>query len=278
MARIRSVHPGLFTDAAFVSCSPYARLLVIGIWTEADDQGVFEWKPLEIKMRLLPGDMTEVPPLLAELEAAGLVMRYEVGSKSYGAVRNFRKFQRPKKPNAVHPITDKVRTFIALDDPGSEADVLEDARVPHQFPTSGEIPPQMEDGGGRKKEADASVAKAATKPDEYPPAFDAPWRAYPHVRGRSSKPKALTAWRRLSASDRDALPAAVARYAKEGREPHQDCGAPAMERWLAARRFEDWLPGSDPPRIELTPEVLARRQRHLQDTGEWREAWGDRPA
>jgi hypothetical protein len=29
-----------------------ARLLLIGIWSEADDRGVFEWKPATLKMRL----------------------------------------------------------------------------------------------------------------------------------------------------------------------------------------------------------------------------------
>src|SRR4051794_19179480 len=38
-ARIRSIHPRLFTDEAFVSCLPLARLLLLGIWTEADDHG-----------------------------------------------------------------------------------------------------------------------------------------------------------------------------------------------------------------------------------------------
>jgi hypothetical protein len=55
MARIRSVHPSLFTDEAWVSCSPLARVLYIGLLTDADDQGLFEWKPIQIKMRLLAG-------------------------------------------------------------------------------------------------------------------------------------------------------------------------------------------------------------------------------
>ncbi len=54
MARIRSIHPGLWTDEAFVSLTPYARLLFMGIWTECDDMGSFEWSPLKLKMRLLP--------------------------------------------------------------------------------------------------------------------------------------------------------------------------------------------------------------------------------
>jgi hypothetical protein len=33
-----------------------ARLFFMGLWNECDDYGSFEWSPLKLKMRLLPGD------------------------------------------------------------------------------------------------------------------------------------------------------------------------------------------------------------------------------
>jgi hypothetical protein len=166
MARIRSVHPGLFTDEAWVSCSPLARILFIGLWTDADDQGVFEWKPLQIKMRLLPGDTGDAAALLAELQAVDLIQPFEHGGKTFGAIRNFRKFQRPKKPNAVHPLPERMRIYVALE---AEQEAESDAQpatgsppVPHEFPTSGEKSPQMEDGGGKgKNRSDANASSVA---------------------------------------------------------------------------------------------------------------------
>lgn len=142
MSRIRSVHPGLWTDERFVSVSPLARLLFMGIWNEADDQGSFEWSPLKLKMRLLPADNADAGTLLAELEAAGCVRRYEVEGRQLGAVRNFTTYQRPKKPNSVYPQPDEVRNFVGI----------KAASVPNQFPTASEIAPQMEDEGGRMEE------------------------------------------------------------------------------------------------------------------------------
>ncbi len=52
MARIRSIHPGQATDEDFVQCSPFARLLAIFVRNEADDHGVFKWKPVTLKMRI----------------------------------------------------------------------------------------------------------------------------------------------------------------------------------------------------------------------------------
>ena len=51
MSRIRSIHPGLFTDEAFMEASIPARMLIMGLWCEAWDDGVFEIKPLTIKAR-----------------------------------------------------------------------------------------------------------------------------------------------------------------------------------------------------------------------------------
>lgn len=147
MARIRSVHPGLFTDEAFVSCSPLARLLLIGLWTEADDQGVFEWKPVTLKMRVLPIDNVEVDGLLEELALLNVVRSYEHDGRKYGAVRNFRKYQRPKKPNAIHFIPSEFRTYVGLSDDSSEPEPVKDKTIPQK----GEITPQMEDGGGSNR-------------------------------------------------------------------------------------------------------------------------------
>ncbi|WP_066268970.1 hypothetical protein [Blastomonas sp. CCH3-A3] len=109
MSRIRSVHPGLWTDEQFVSLSPMARLLFIGIWNECDDKGSFIWSPIQLKMRLFAADNVDVASLLSELVAVGVVIQYEISGKSYGAVRNFCKFQRPKKPNDVYPQTPEIR-------------------------------------------------------------------------------------------------------------------------------------------------------------------------
>lgn len=172
MARIRSVHPGLFTDEAFVSLTPLARLLLIGLWTEADDQGVFEWKPIALKMRLLPVDDADVPALLGEMAALNVVRGFEHDGKQYGLIRNFRKYQRPKKPNAVHVLPDEFRKYVGLSDDSSESKPAKETPVPQK----GEIAPQMEDGGGRVEE----VGVGGNSP--HPPSGDSPPK-------RSSKPR-----------------------------------------------------------------------------------------
>ncbi|MBL0374016.1 hypothetical protein JJB09_18505 [Rhizobium sp. KVB221] len=144
MARIRSIHPGLFSDEAFVECSVAARLLVIGLWTEADDKGIFEWKPRTLKMRLFSADDFVVSELLDELLQQNIVRRYEIDGRSYGAIRNFRRYQRPKKPNDIHPMPPEFGTYVALRTSSSEP-------VGNQFGTGTELHRQMEDVGWRRE-------------------------------------------------------------------------------------------------------------------------------
>ena len=119
MARIRSIHPGFWTDELIVSVSPVARLLFIGIWNQCDDKGVFEWKPIVLRMRIFPADQFNVVRLLAELEDADLIRGFEANGRRYGAVRNFARFQRPKKPNDIYPLPENLHDFNGLASDGS---------------------------------------------------------------------------------------------------------------------------------------------------------------
>jgi hypothetical protein len=169
VSRIRSIHPGLWTDEAFVSLSPMARLMLLGIWNECDDMGSFAWSPLTLKMRILPGDNADANALLAEMVAARAIMKYEVAGKIYGAVRNFCQFQRPKKPNSTCPQTKEVTDWVNINArstrDGSEA-------VPNQLPTNGEISRQMEDGGDKGIRIASSNEDVSVAPTEPPPTKD----------------------------------------------------------------------------------------------------------
>jgi hypothetical protein len=144
MSRIRSVHPGFFKDERLVPCSPFARLLFIGLGVEADDKGIFEWKPVTLKMSIFPGDNVDVAALLAELVEADSIRRFEVAGRAYGAIRNFRKFQKPKTPNSVHPMPNDIAEYVAFPRNGEMH-----ADEPEPIPPKGENARQMEDGGGK---------------------------------------------------------------------------------------------------------------------------------
>ena len=193
MARIRSVHPGQWTDEDFVSCSPMARLLAIALRNVADDQGVFEWKPLGLKMQLFPGDAVDMPALLGELVATGQVRDFEVSGKRFGAIHNFRKWQRPEKPKEVHPLPDDLRAFVGLsatggapvaepapNDPPPAVDPSMNDRQPvaDQSPSAPRKSPQREEEGGRREEEASLRSADATRGTRLP----ADWQPSPEDR------------------------------------------------------------------------------------------------
>jgi hypothetical protein len=285
MARIRSVHPSLFTDEAWVSCSPLARLLVIGLWTDADDQGVFEWKPLQIKMRLLPGDTADVPDLLQELREAALVMQFEDGGKKYGAIRNFRRFQRPQKPNAIHPLPERVALFVGLygSAPAPEVD---------QSRTGTVIVPQMEDGGGEgikeDSDADASLSDCdptnADLPEKSPPEkpkkrltpttaeLDAIWRS-PH--GSAGSVPAERTWRALNRGDA-ARPRSRRRSARHGAayasKSYSGDSARGVHRLIENDRWQSFTDEIGAEIIAMDPARDAEIRRRMIELAEQRAA------
>lgn len=306
MARIRSVHPSQWTDEEFVACSFPARLLAIALRNEADDNGVFEWKPVGLKMKLMPADNVDVGALLEELVQSRQVLRFEAGGKAYGAVRNFCRFQRPKKPKAVHPITDDVRKWVGLDGSstgdGSEPDEVDEdvssEPVRNSFGTGSEISPQMEDGGGNKEEeqppiAPQGAASAAPSPsrDEIGEEFEDLWRAYGgnSARGKATNPKApaLDRYRRIRKSG---VPAErILAGAKGYVAAMEDCGKHGTEytkqlvAWLNQRLWEQYADpdgdDSDSPATRAMEAALARGEREvatrifrLRQAGQHREA------
>lgn len=120
--------------------------------------------------------------------------------------------------------------------------------------------------GNLKKEAIASFVGEGD--------FEALWRAYPHVKGRSSQPKARAIWDHLDSPTRALLPAAAKRYAVGGTIPQG--GAPALAKWLDEQRWQDWL--ADAPSLPkvawLGPAALrAAIVKHMGE--EWTASWLD---
>lgn len=115
MARIRSVHPGLFKDEAFMELSMGARVLLIGVWTIADDHGVFEWKPKAIRAEVFPGDNVDIDALLSELVTHQFVVRFEDCDRAYAVVRNFCLYQRPREPSYRFPFPQDIHSHAGVE-------------------------------------------------------------------------------------------------------------------------------------------------------------------
>jgi uncharacterized phage protein (TIGR02220 family) len=79
MARIRTIKPEFFTSEDIVALQPFARLLYIALWCEADREGRLAWRPQTFKMRYLPADSVDIGALCQELTGRELVQLYGNG-------------------------------------------------------------------------------------------------------------------------------------------------------------------------------------------------------
>jgi hypothetical protein len=95
MARIRSIKPAFFTSEDMCRCAPLARLLFLGLLTEADKAGRVEDRPWQLKIRLLPNDDCNVDELLWQLADRRLVRRYQAADRQVIQIVNFAKHQKP---------------------------------------------------------------------------------------------------------------------------------------------------------------------------------------
>lgn len=97
MARIRTIKPGFFRhedlfEAERASGFPL-RLIFAGLWTVADREGRFEWKPRAIKLDVLPYDDIDFASALEALAAHGFIVKYTAGGRTFAHIPSWSKHQ-----------------------------------------------------------------------------------------------------------------------------------------------------------------------------------------
>lgn len=222
MARIRSIKPEFWTDEKVVELSAFARLLFIGLWNFADDEGRMVCSPKRIKMQIFPSDSVDCSALLGEIRGESLIELYVVDGQEYLQINGFTKHQKVDK-----------RTPSKLPPPPDHP-----PESPRVVPTEGikegikEVnPPLPPKGGGA--------------------GFDRFWAAYPKKIGKGAAEKAF-AKAPINGHLADVLTALERQ--KHSEQWRRDGGQfiPNPATWLNQRRWEDGDPTPpQPPRLAL---------------------------
>ena len=128
MARIRTIKPEFWTDETVTECSLTTRLLFIGIWNFADDNGNIERSSKQMKMKIFPADDVNTEKCVKELLAIGLLREYEKDGNKYLNIKGFLKHQVINKPSKIgHPKYEEIfRTTTPLPEcPSTEGKGME---------------------------------------------------------------------------------------------------------------------------------------------------------
>lgn len=232
MPKIRGVKPEFWTDEDVCELSIPARLLFIGLWNLACDNGHVQDKSRQIKMRLLPSDDVNVAELLREIEAQGLIGR----DAGWITIPNLPHHQKPHKrwwsvcdkPGCVppegssHAPSNRGTTVAPQGNNGV-------ATVGHGCATADGDCEGDGEGEGEVKDLSATADR-----------FDDFWNTYPS-RAPHSNPK-KTARDKFKAAckkaDPDTIIAAAAAYARlrAGQDPQHTAMAAT---WLNQERWND---------------------------------------
>jgi hypothetical protein len=98
MARIRSIKPEFWTDEKIVELDFVERLLFIGLWNFADDQGYLDYSPKRIKMQIFPGDNVDVVEGLKKLHEVSLIEAFDGPRGVVLWITHWMKHQRVSNP------------------------------------------------------------------------------------------------------------------------------------------------------------------------------------
>lgn len=97
MARIRTIKPAFFRHEGLYDLEQETglpvRLAFAGLWTCADREGRFEWRPRVLKLDCLPHDAIDFSRVLDALLTRGFILRYEVGNAAYGCIPTWSEHQ-----------------------------------------------------------------------------------------------------------------------------------------------------------------------------------------
>jgi hypothetical protein len=225
MARIRNIKPDFWTDEKLVELETWERLLFIGLWNFADDEGYMPYSPKRIKMQIFPGDSLEVSRGVQSLISIGAV---ELFDSEFGQVLHVSKWSKHQKVS--NPSKSK---YSSVDLTPLDGKPRKQA-VPEQETLEDSLRSTEDSRGLRKeRERERGVNKdLSSKQDE----FDQWYSRYPKKEAKEAARKAFAKARKTV--DLKALIEGADKYAATMRDKdRQFVALPAT--WLNAGRWAD---------------------------------------
>lgn len=241
MARIRTIKPSFFRHEALFEAEKGEglplRVAFAGLWTAADREGRFVWKPRELKLDCLPHDELDFSRVLDALATRGFIVKYVVTEKTYGFIPSWQEHQVINNRESASRIPAPNETNILTCGP----------RVPNACTT-----PLVQDQGegkgkGREgKGTDTDAVASATSGMLASNLFVQFWEVYPKRDGANPMEPARKKFLALvrSGISADAIISGAKVYGNDLRtKSHIDSRYVVQAiKWLDESRWQDYAP------------------------------------
>lgn len=233
MSRIRNIKPAFFKDSELYDAEAATglplRVAYAGLWTVADREGRFKWKPREIGTDVLPYDNLDMGTVLDALVKCGKIFKYKAAGFDYGFIPNFGRHQFINKNEVQSQLPEPPTNIIEYSDTNL-------APVLHLEYTGGLDTDTDNNLTSDKSDPSKPEVKSAGRKNPYPEAFETFWRDYP-TDALMSKKKAYEQWKRLTEADREAAHAAVPGF-RAHCQKNTTYRPVHAQRFLSERRFD----------------------------------------
>lgn len=236
MSRIRTIKPDFFTSEDICALSPWARLLYIATWLEADREGRLRFRPGSWRLRYFPSDPVDMDAVTAELVERGLLRPYGDGLAVIPAFTTHQVINGREAPSTLAEPPDQI-----IDAWGTRA---------HASGTRDDASGTREDAWGTRAHGNslctrstertaAKSSKSSKALEAADPLFDRFWSIYPR---RVARQAAIKAWRQINPDQAltDTICEAVVRQSRrESWQRDNGIFIPHAATWIRGRRWED---------------------------------------
>lgn len=119
VSRIRTVKPDFFKHEALFDAEQETglplRIAFIGLWTVADKEGRFAWRPRPLKTDILPYDSVDFSRVLDALATRGFIVQYASKGELFGYIPSWKRHQVINNRESASVLPDPVDSIEETD-------------------------------------------------------------------------------------------------------------------------------------------------------------------
>lgn len=271
MARIRTIKPAFFRHGGLFDAERETglplRLAFAGLWTTADREGRFKWKPRELKLDCLPYDEVDFSRVLDALATRGWVVKYAVDGVEYGHIPTWKE----------HQVINNREVASTLPEPNEINTLTREPRVDDACAT-----PLKQDQGeyGREGNMEGKGTDISTAAPRVCSRFDEFWKEYPKRDGDNPRKPAEKKFNALVKTGVDAQViidgAKQAATEAKRRNIYGTTFVPQAVTWLNQQRFLDCA--AQALAVETSEPDWDAICQMYKNTGRWSRYGGNDPS
>ncbi len=282
MARKRMIDPGFWIDEKLGTIPATARLLFMGLISNADDDGRLPGHPALIKSQIFPYDIDisheQVEEWMKLLKELDIIQIYSVSNQTYIQINNFSKHQTISRPTPSKYPSPKESNDNSLSTHGV---VIEDSIPKEKKRKEIEVEEKIKENmcvdapAENSSNSDEGAQDDSSGKGEYTTDFEKFWSYYPRTKEKKAAYKAWNTRLKDRASPKDLISASC-NYAEECRLKGTQVQYIKLAKTFLgpSKPYEEYIKGLPEPIQDKKMPANIQKALELVEKAELEEAQG----